>query len=55
MKSSVLFANITKKMAKPTSSIGICFVSSNLCEIHEIVSDGHWRRSNKMYVHIQVI
>ena len=38
---SSLFANITNKMAKLTSSIGICSVSFNLYEIHETVSDGH--------------
>ena len=36
-----LFANITNKMAKLTSSIGICFVSYSLYEIHETVSEGH--------------
>ena len=38
---SFLFANITNKMGNLTSSIGICFVSANLYEIHETVSDGH--------------
>ena len=41
IQSSFLFANVTNKMAKLTSSIGIWFVSSNLYEIHETVLDGH--------------
>ena len=38
---SFLFVNITNKMVNMTSSIGICFISSNLYEILETVSDGH--------------
>ena len=34
-QSSFLFANIINKIAKLTSNTGICFVSSNLYEIHE--------------------
>ena len=41
IQSSFLFANIINKIAKLTSSINICFVSSNLYEIHETVSEGH--------------
>ena len=41
IQSSFLFANITNKMAKLTSSIGTCFISSNLCDIDETVSDRH--------------
>ena len=44
IQSSFLFANIANlidKMTKLTSSIGICFASSNMYEIHETVSDGH--------------
>ena len=40
IQSGFLFANITNledKMTKLTSSISICFVSSNLYEIHETV------------------
>ena len=38
---SFLFANINSKMVNLTSSIGICFLSSDLYKIHETVSDGH--------------
>ena len=44
IQSGLLFANITNvedKLTKLTSSIGICFVSSNLYEIYETMSDGH--------------
>ena len=44
IQSSFLFANITnlkQKVTELTSSINISFVSANLCEIHETVSDGH--------------
>ena len=41
IQSGFLFANINNKMTKLTSSIGIGFVSSNLYQIHENVSDGH--------------
>ena len=34
-----LFSNITNRMAKQTSGIGICFESSNLYEICETLSD----------------
>ena len=38
---SFLFANITNKTVKLTSSIVICFVSPSLYEICEILWDGH--------------
>ena len=41
IQSISLLANITNKMAKLTSSIAICFVSSNLYEIHETLLDGN--------------
>ena len=41
IQSSFLFANVTNKMAKLTSSIGICFASYSLYEIHETLSDLH--------------
>ena len=46
IQSSFLFASITNKMAKLASSIGICFVSSNLYEIHKTVSGGQSIKSN---------
>ena len=61
IQSSFLFVNNTileDKMAKLTSSIGICFVSSKLYEIiwtRVGQTLKYFLRSNKMYVHVQVI
>ena len=60
IQSSFLFANITNlehKMTKLTSSIGICFVFSNLNEINKTC----WTSikipfaPSKIYIHMQVI